>query len=412
MRQLGEQFQIDDKVMTYFIGELGMSSIEDFEKMFCNAAEVASMLENVKDLEKKPIQVSRVRQAWEGCAKARVVAEGLKRKGEEACDMDTLLNKDDMDKLRNSFWARHKMKWHPTDEPSDYLVSKCSKRMDNRVFSIDDMWAVRTLQHQNRTERKRTKLGGTNLEVVETETPTDVSMPRTVFTYLHNIQVYCLALARAGCKIRPDAPREESLATDTCTVVEVPLDVVLAYSSRAQRQVSKMLEDWDEEKSLQWLIKRDEEERAQWVDSFRNSELSLGTVIKATMEKREASWILPDKPVVGRHSAAGGGGAQQRGATQQRKPPVQPSYPPPTGKGGGQPPKGGKGAKGRGRSVPTLRARADGQQLCYKWNEGNCPGKKCPSGFLHACNRELKGGRACAMTNHTSEACKNPKAKY
>ena len=129
LRQLGEQFQIDEKVMTYFIAELGMSSIEDFEKMFCNAAEVTSILENVKDLDKKPIQISRVRQAWEGCAKARTVAEGLKRKGEEACDMDTLLNKDDMDKLHNSFWARHKMKWHPTDEPSDYLVSKCSKRM-------------------------------------------------------------------------------------------------------------------------------------------------------------------------------------------------------------------------------------------------------------------------------------------
>ena len=44
------------------------------------------------------------------------------------------------------------------------------------------------------------------------------------------------------------------------------------------------------ESQLAWLEYQDIQERAQWVPAFRDSDKTLGTVIKEIMQQRDAHW--------------------------------------------------------------------------------------------------------------------------
>ena len=111
-------------------------------------------------------------------------------------------------------------------------------------------------------------------------------------TYLDRLFTLLLAYALGGVKALDNAPsakEEDVLGADTTRFVFVPLDVVMRYHARARRTSASL----PHASRLAWLLQRDTEERADWVSRFRESTLTLGQVIKATYEARDAHWSRP-----------------------------------------------------------------------------------------------------------------------
>ena len=156
-RELGREFRIDPRVINYFTGTLKLLSVADFEYLFATAADVESIVKDVPEII-IPLQVSRVRQAWEGVKCVRATADLLKRKGIETDDMDTMLPQQQLENFGDQFWLRYHVRFPPKVEPSEYLISKCAKKLEKRLLAVDDVWSTRTLAHQSKAERKRTKL--------------------------------------------------------------------------------------------------------------------------------------------------------------------------------------------------------------------------------------------------------------
>jgi len=279
--------------VNFFCQTLRLKTIEALQSLLSKAEEVETLLSKVKDLERLPLQVSRVRQAWKGVNDAKEVAASIKRKGEEIDDLDALLPTQQLDDLKDKFWSRYHIKYHPMIEPSGYWVSKCANKLQKRRLSVDDLWTIRSRQHQSKIDRKKQRTPGTELEITSSETISDVSIPKSVFSYLQCLFTYSIAWARAGCEPLDGAPTEEDRATESIRMVHVPLDVVLAYHDRALRQVSKLLGYDDDKRALNWLISKDEEDRSKWVEVFRHSNKTLGEIIK---ENHRSEGSLLDTP--------------------------------------------------------------------------------------------------------------------
>ncbi len=167
---------------------------------------------------------------------------------------------------------------------------------------------------------------------------------------------------------------EEELGTDSTLYVHVPLDVVLSYLTRAETTSGKV----PYAQRLHWLKTRDVDERTLWISKFKNSQLTLGAVIKQTFSERSGVWIY-DPP------------ASQE-ADKDRD----------------------KDKQGNKRKFQELdeknfcRETSDGKRICPAYNRGQCR-NWCPKGELHVCSAKLRNGRACGMRGHTISNCRNRK---
>ena len=157
--------------------------------------------------------------------------------------------------------------------------------------------------------------------------------------------------------------------------------------------------------ALDWIQKRDEADRAVWVDRYRNTKKGLGEVILETIVAREAMWELPSD-----------------GFASIRQIPALPSAgtvndppPPPNPHGrndrknrgnGNRDKKNGQGNGGRGR-IKTKLTLKDGTKLCPAYQSGGCNAKDCKKG-KHLCAGLLKTGRCCGNP-HPAKECRNPK---
>ena len=188
-------------------------------------------------------------------------------------------------------------------------------------------------------------------------------------TYLDRLFTLLLAYALGGVKALDNAPpakEEDVLGADTTKFVYVPLDVVMRYHARARRTSASL----PYASRLAWLQQRDTEERADWVSRFRESNLTLGQVIKATYEDRTS--------FVGAQGAPTGVTCQARWRSLIV-----------------------------GRAV--ARAMRDGAVLCQAFQHGQCKaGQSCPNG-QHRCAAILRGDRVCGMQNHGAKECRAAK---
>ena len=158
--------------------------------------------------------------------------------------------------MNEAFWARYHIKFHPTATPSDFLVSKLFKQMEKRLLTVDDVWHTKSLAHQSKAERKRTKLAE-NVELIAKNEEADVTHVRNVMKYLSLMHTYLVALSKAGCKpVKENLPKEVR-SSDSTNFVHVPFDVLLAYYERASRKALAMLEDHKEFEVLKWLVPLD-----------------------------------------------------------------------------------------------------------------------------------------------------------
>ena len=117
----------------------------------------------------------------------------------------------------------------------------------------------------------------------------------------------------------PPAKEEDVLGADTTKFVYVPLDVAMRYRARARRTSASL----PYASRLAWLQQRDTKERADWVSRFRESNLTLGQVIKATYEARDAHWVptghLLSAPTGVTCQASGEGGQTPAGKADRRE---------------------------------------------------------------------------------------------
>ena len=67
----------------------------------------------------------------------------------------------------------------------------------------------------------------------------------------------------------------------------MPLDLLMMYFWRARRSAARQ----PQSSRLQWLEAIDVEERSVWVAAFRETNKTLGQVIKETMQMRDAHWL-------------------------------------------------------------------------------------------------------------------------
>ena len=215
---------------------------------------------------------------------------------------------------------------------------------------------------------------GDGIELIMGETMGEDS-PRDVHSYLAGLQTLMIAYSKAGCEIRQGAPQLEPKGTDSTRVVQCPLDVVMRYYYRVQDRAVKC-------GSLEWILSRDEADRAVWVDKYRNGADTLGEVIAQVMVMREAMWEVP----------------LQRALHQ---PKLQVEV-----KGAG---KGSQGQQTRrpenkdwklGAVSKTLR---DGTVLCSAFQQNKCKNANCRD--RHQCGVVMKGGRVCGG-RHSASVCK------
>ena len=119
--------------------------------------------------------------------------------------------------------------------------------------------------------------------------------------------------------------------------------------------------------ALSWVQAHDEGEREVWLEKYRNSPDTLGTIVKHSFAAREAMWE------------------------------VSPPPPPPRAPQNQQ----HSSSSGSGRAQMRTAEKHNGKVLCVAWNKGTCQRQNCP--LMHRCNK-LVGTKACGR-NHRSSTC-------
>ena len=284
LEKLRVAFEIDEKVMKFFKEDLKLATVEDLGAMFVNEDEVKTVVERIEELELIPLQVSRVRQAWKSINDARVKAVLLQREELEAEHDSNLVGTLTLDVFRDRFWENYHMKYHPSVEPSDALLSKCIRRIKRRQIGVEDLWNIVPAQSQQEAEPQEQPIPGTDL-VLQMGKPRDEGdeashSVKDVTGYLQRMYIYAIALAQAGCNEAP--------------YWNAPLEAVMNYYNRASQKVSLMLEKVDRQTTLEWLMERDLNDRTRWDDELQGSCMSLGEVIQAVTTQREATWDIPE----------------------------------------------------------------------------------------------------------------------
>ena len=191
----------------------------------------------------------------------------------------------------------------------------------------------------------------------------DAEAAHTIHNFLQLHLALMLAYSKAGCKQLASAPQTEPRGTDTTTVVELPLDVLMRYHYRIQERVYQIKGN-----PLAWVMQWDEQDRAAWVDRYRNGTDSLGAVVLSVMGSREATWEIP-RPM---------------------------ELPPPPAPKQQQP---------QNRDKPTKTKLAsklrDGTKLCTHYQRGKCRNSSCK--FAHTCAVVTPSGRVCGARHQANQ---------
>jgi len=367
-KELEAQFSLHPLVTKYFLDDLGLENLDDFVHLFSDPSEVPEIVTSkVRDLERKHLATARIRKAWLGVKAARAQADVVKKKAAEPDDFDELLPQPELDELEGAFWSRYHVRYAPTVEPADLLVSRLSKELAKRLLTVRSVWQTRTMTHQLSTTRKRRKLGS-NLEFVEDEA--EAVFKRDLQTYLEMLYTLYIAYAKAGIRAVEGGTATESRTSDPTAFVVAPLEVMMRYHHRAQTQ-SRLLPP---AQALAWLQQRDEDERTLWVEKMRSTDFPFGRIVQDAFERREAMWDLPPPPSGSNRqqqlAAAAAAAATANQANDQH---------------------------GNKKKTP-----------CPAWQRGQCR-EPCPQGKEHICNALLTTGKLCSLRSHGADACRNRK---
>ena len=373
--KLCEQFQIGEQVCKHFVEVLRLNSLEDFAHLFAGEDEVSSLIQKVGLAEEvAPLQISRVRRAWQAIKDAVGEAAKLKAKEADDPDLDALLPKPDLDKAWSNFWKRYHQAIPVSVGPSDQLLSRLLRELHLRLLSVRPICKVQTQMHQITNDKPKDHQQGSSHDGA-------AEGPKSVARYLHKLRTLCLAYAIAGARLLPNvAAKDEFRTSDPTDFVEAPLDTLMGYFFRAEERTLRVVE-LNPAEALNWLTLRDEAERAKWVGLYKQSGLPLGKVVKQLFNERESLWLVDAEEL--KRAKSSPAINQNRLQTGQKRPAQQ-------------------------SDSKTVAALSNGLAICEDWNMGRCR-EPCPHQMEHVCNRCCRNGRACGMRNHRSKDCKNKK---
>ena len=371
-RKIGDKYGWEPSVVKWMIAAEGLAarSINDFIFSVSDEAGVSAIVEGIT-VNNRIQQVSRVRQAWRALRKAIEDAEVVKRQGELNTDLDKLLTQPELEGMAEKHYQRYKLTWPPEVTPGDLLVSRLAREIQLRQLSFREVWKIRTQAFQQKAQRKKIKLTD-NLDLLQDEAEDDNVLNHDVHGYLEGLFTLLLAYSMAGIQSVQGAPSVESRGTDTTLVVQCPLDILLRYYHRAQDRAHKLPRSM----SLEWIKRNDEADRMAWVDKYRNSKETLGSVIHTVLIQREALWVIPEvlptqaamapNRQQGFGSGKGGAASQPPGGgggkgDRKRKRSDEPKGGS-KGKSGGK--KGSKGSQAKSAGGQWASRFADGKPLC------------------------------------------------
>ena len=391
---LGERFKWDTKIVKWILAEDGLAatSINDFIFAVDKHDDIVKIVDAAA-ADNKMLMTSRVKQAWQDLKKSAEDKEGIKRKGMDDPELETLLPQEELEDMCKMHFKRYKMVWPPEVMPSDQAISRATTELTKRMLGMTSVWKVKTQAMQLKATRKRIKLG--DIEVVHGEVGEDEEPRHDMAHYLNNLLALLIAYSIPGAQATSEAQAaSEVRGCDTCKFVICPLDVLMRYYYKVQTRSHEA----HGPAGLHWLVAQDEAERSEWVDKFRNTQMSMGEVIQLTMTQRQAMWAIPQS--IQSH--------QQH--QQQRSPQQHRQHQAPRMKVGG---KGGKGkGKGTGSGKTGTAQRMenkfkDGKMLCMSYNHGKCQSNPCSKG-KHVCAGSLGQGRVCGGP-HPAIRCNNPR---
>lgn len=294
------------------------------------------------------------------------------------------LDAQTLNKLRDTFFARCKFPLAPDPEPSGHLLSKVANQMRYRLLQVFPVWMVRSLTHQGMADAKRRRVGD-GLNIVSENIEEEARVTHNTQIYVRLLHILLLVYARVGCNKLVKLPSRacqvapERRSSDAALYVHVPLDILLCYHGRASKTIGGM----PAAAPLDWLEKRDTEERTTWVEKFRASEVRpLGQVIAEVYNQREAMWQPPLRTV---------------GNTEHR----QQGYPRTIINA-----QETKHASSSVGSAKRFEAKHRGQFRSV-WNQGTCK-DPCPQYLVHACSNPVDKEKTefCGMYNHKASQCR------
>ena len=359
--ELGKQFNLDAKVITYLVEKVGLTTLEEFSYLVVKEDEFTELVAKIPDLESKMLQTARLRMAWTGVRDAAKTAIANRRGDQDAEDLDALLPKPQLDQLQDSFWLRYKLSFPPDDDVCDALLSRIYRELQRRLLTVRDVWATKTLAHQLRSEQERSKRPKDQREQGK-----DIEGPpkQTVANFLRLLMVLLLAYAKAGVARRDSAPVAEKRGADTTLYVQAPLDWVWRYYRRVAARAARLAELGVN--VLDWISKRDEAERSMWVELFRISDRPLGCIIKEVYEKRESVWMIDEDAIRERQFRRNSEvkGEKAGGRAQETRYPGATVAP----KSASRPSKWRKVAE----NIETVSAFRNGMRLCEAYNTAGC----------------------------------------
>ena len=147
-QELGTKFGLSELTVKYLVENVKCTSLSDFQHLFLSAQSVADLVEKIADVENKPLESSRLRQAWLGVCEAADEAKNLQaRSNKDDEDIEAVLPKQDLDRLYDAFWRRHKIEFAADVDPSDGLVSRRHREISRRLLTVSDPLRAKTLAH-------------------------------------------------------------------------------------------------------------------------------------------------------------------------------------------------------------------------------------------------------------------------
>ena len=362
---IAKDFHWNEKLVAS-VKALGCLNLEEFRFYWSDEAKVSAWADtqNWGDASAHALQCARLKRVWHAVRKQADLREADKG-ALSTNDLDELLDSDELNDRKKAFWLRYHTSFPLEVQPGDQLISRVSREIAKFMLIVANFWLVRNMLHQIMTTRKRKHVAG-DLYTDAPEETSEKDSQHDIQLYLSRMLTYMVALAIAGVGKKQGAPASstETLGANSTDFVQIPLDIVMTYYYRTVKVAGAM----PYQLRLAHIQRLDTDERAEWVQLFREGNLTLGQVIQRVMQKRDAHWI----PLAMHKKVADDPGTPPKVTkTNQKK---------------------------------SRLELGDGTKLCGAYNSAKgCKDKACK--LEHRCSTVLRNQQSCGAKSHGFANC-------
>ena len=223
--KISAHYEIDPKVTKRMVDVMKLKTIHDF--VYLDATTFTKVIIDPLDLkEMAPINEARLRMAHEDLSAGVKAMNTLDLS--ETNDLDVMICPSDLNSLKNTFYARHKITYEPQVDAPDKLVSRIYKEINKRELTVRDLWSIQSLAARQRNIKKKSEIvPGLTWD----EEDDEYQGTKNGATYLAQMEVYLLGLAKAGCTPIEGVEKKEEFGTNPADFVVVPLCTTMRYLS-------------------------------------------------------------------------------------------------------------------------------------------------------------------------------------